>query len=82
MKKKVVKYKKNFEKERKKDDEHECLISLDSCFVIHLVGSEFGIKNMKPWIHPLHTFGPLLSIRLLSNTTAYLRLLTDSVHHS
>ncbi len=28
------------------------LMSLDLCCNIQMVGSEFGIKNMKSWIHP------------------------------
>ncbi len=28
------------------------LMSLDFCCDIQMVGSEFGIKNMKAWIHP------------------------------
>ncbi len=27
-------------------------MSLDFCCEIQMVGSEFGIKNMKAWIHP------------------------------
>ncbi len=29
-----------------------CLMSLDFCWNIQMVGSEFGVKNMKVWIHP------------------------------
>ncbi len=29
-----------------------CLMSLDFCCDIQMVGSEFGVKNMKAWIHP------------------------------
>ncbi len=29
-----------------------CLMILDFCCDIQMVGSEFGIKNMKAWIHP------------------------------
>ncbi len=28
------------------------LMSLDFCCDIQMIGSEFGIKNMKTWIHP------------------------------
>ncbi len=28
------------------------IMSLDFCCNIQMVGSEFGIKNMKAWIHP------------------------------
>ncbi len=28
------------------------LMSLDFCCDIQMVGSEFGVKNMKAWIHP------------------------------
>ncbi len=28
------------------------LMSLDFCCIIQMVGSEFGVKNMKAWIHP------------------------------
>jgi len=28
------------------------LMSLDFCSNIQMVGSEFGVKNMKAWIHP------------------------------
>ncbi len=27
-------------------------MSLDFCCVIQMLGSEFGVKNMKAWIHP------------------------------
>ncbi len=27
-------------------------MSLDFCSDIQMVGSEFGVKNMKAWIHP------------------------------
>ncbi len=27
-------------------------MSLDFCCYIQMVGSEFGVKNMKAWIHP------------------------------
>ncbi len=27
-------------------------MSLDFCYDIQMVGSEFGVKNMKAWIHP------------------------------
>ncbi len=27
-------------------------MSLDFCCDIQMVGSEFGVKNMKVWIHP------------------------------
>ncbi len=29
-----------------------CLMSLDFCCNIQMIGSEFSIKNMKAWIHP------------------------------
>ncbi len=29
-----------------------CLMSLDFCCHIQMVRSEFGVKNMKAWIHP------------------------------
>ncbi len=29
-----------------------CLMSLDFCCDIQMVGSEFGVKNMKAWIYP------------------------------
>ncbi len=29
-----------------------CLMSLDFCSNIQMIGSEFGVKNMKAWIHP------------------------------
>ncbi len=28
------------------------LLSLDFCCDIQMEESEFGVKNMKPWIHP------------------------------
>ncbi len=31
------------------------LMSLDFCCDIQMVGSEFGVKNMKAWIHPALT---------------------------
>ncbi len=31
---------------------HRGLISFDFCCITQMVGSEFGVKNMKAWIHP------------------------------
>ncbi len=30
-------------------------MSLDFCCDIQMIGSEFGVKNMKAWIHPVST---------------------------
>ncbi len=40
------------------------LMSLDFCCNIQMVGSEFGIKNMKAWIHPAlsQQFGLLMGV--------------------
>ncbi len=69
-------------------------MSLDFCCDIQMVGSEFGIKNMKAWIHMVHagggvmvsgifswhTLGPLVPIEHRLNTTAYLSIVADHVH--
>ncbi len=31
---------------------HRGLMSLDICCNIQMVGSEYGVKNMKAWLHP------------------------------
>ncbi len=52
-----------------------------------MVGSEFGVKNMKAWIHPcmpclnfLAHFGPVVPIEHRLNATAYLSIVADHVH--
>ncbi len=67
-------------------------MSLDFCCDIQMVGSEFGIKNMKAWIHPAlsqrfrlvvvfwHTLGPLVQIEHRLNATVYLSIVADHVH--
>ncbi len=69
-------------------------MSLDFCCDIQKVGSEFGVKNMKAWIHMVHagggvmvwwifswhTLGPLVPIVHRINTTAYLSIVADHVH--
>ncbi len=71
-------------------------MSLDFCCEIQMAGSEFGIKNMKAWIHPALsqrfrlvvvwgifswlTLGPLVPIEHRLNTTAYLIIAADHVH--
>ncbi len=60
-----------------------------------MVVSEFGVNNMKVWIHPalsggggvmvwgifsLHTSGPLVPIEHCFNVTAYLSIVSDHVH--
>ncbi len=63
-------------------------MSLDFCCDIQ-VGSEFGVKNMKAWMHPalsqwfngifLALFGPLVPIEHCLNATAYLSIVADHV---
>ncbi len=69
-------------------------MSLDFCCDIQMVGSEFGIKNMKAWIHMVHagggvmvsgicswhTLGPLVPIEHRLNTTDSLSIVADNVH--
>ncbi len=69
-------------------------MSLDFCCDIQMVGSEFGVKNMKAWISTVqaggdvmvwgifswHTLGPLVPIEYRLNATAYLSIVADHVH--
>ncbi len=71
-------------------------MSLDFCCNIQMVGSEFGVKNMKAWIHPAlsqwfrlvvvwgifswHILGPLGPIEHHLNTTTYQSIVADHVH--
>ncbi len=71
-------------------------MSLDFCWDIQMVGSEFGIKKMKAWIHPAlsqrfrlvvvwgifswHTLSPLVPIEHRLNATVYLSIVADHVH--
>ncbi len=58
------------------------LMSLDFCCDTQMVGSEFGIKNMKAWIHPALSallclqYGPK-SLRNVSNTLLNLCLSSE-----
>ncbi len=70
-------------------------MSLDFCCDIQMVGSEFGKKNKKAWIHPAlsqrfrlvvvwgifswHTLDPLVPIEHRLNATAYLSIVADHV---
>ncbi len=70
-------------------------MSLDFCCNIQMVGSEFGLKNMKAWIHPAlsqwfrlvvvlgifywHTLGPFVPIEHRLNVTAYLSIVAYHV---
>ncbi len=71
-------------------------MSLDFCWDIQMVGSEFGIKKMKAWIHPAlsqrfrlvvvwgifswHTLYPLVPIEHCLIATVYLSIVADHVH--
>ncbi len=71
-------------------------MSLDLCYDIQMVGSEFVIKNMKAWIvstvqagggglmvwviFSWLTLGPLVPIVHRLNATAYLSIVVDHVH--
>ncbi len=72
------------------------LMSLDFCCDIQMVGSEFGIKNIKALIHPALsqwfrlvvvweifswcTLGPSVPIEHCLNATAYLSIVAEHVH--
>ncbi len=71
-------------------------MSLDFCCNIQMVGSEFGVKNMKAWIHPALSqgsgwywwcngvgdifFAHLVPIEHRLNATVYLSIVADHVH--
>ncbi len=69
------------------------LMSLDFCCDIQMVGSEFGVKNMKAWIILPCLNGSgwwwwcngvgdifLVPIEYCLNATAYLSIVADHVH--
>jgi len=66
-----------------------CLMSLDFCCDIQMVGSKYGVNNMKAWIYlalyqqgafSWNTLQTLLSIEHRLNATAFLSIVADHVY--